>query len=140
MRAWQCLGHKGAELHSRIPAPQVLNRRQTLSARSSLKRLAEAYTNTSSAGNGVTPHIGKPVLDPTHWDGLVSAPAPQYHREPAQPLAPNRLRLFSGTSNPVGTVSHKSRWILFLVLSLRGLYDEACLCRRCPRKLRTTWD
>ncbi len=77
-------------------------------ARSSLKRLAEAYTNASGAGNGVTPHTGKPVLEPAHWEGFMSTPAPQYYREPAQPLTPNRLRLFSGTSNPVCNLSREA--------------------------------
>ena len=71
--------------------------------RAGVAQSAEAYTGT---GNGVTPRSGKPVLEPAQWDGGFVANASQLYRTPAQgvlPMAPNRLRLFSGTANPVST-------------------------------------
>ena len=81
-------------------------RAERLVGRAGVARSAEAYTVT---GNGVTPRSGKPVLEPSQWDGgFVSTPS-QLYRAPAQaalPMAPNRLRLFSGTANPVSPEQH----------------------------------
>ena len=93
-------------IFSNLLRTQTIDRGHALTARSSLKRFTEAYTSTSSSGNGVTPHTGKPVLEPAHWDGFVAVPSSQFQREPAQGLQPNRLRLFSGTSNPVRIASN----------------------------------
>lgn len=68
-----------------------------------VQRSSEAYTVTS---NGVTPRSGKPVLEPSQWDGGFVANPAQVYRAPAQgvgAMAPNRLRLFSGTANPVSS-------------------------------------
>ena len=56
-----------------------------------------------SASNGVQLSVNgsKPVLDASQWDALPLAPAPSYPRSRASVPVPNRLRIFSGTANPV---------------------------------------
>lgn len=55
--------------------------------------------NSSGSGGAAT----KPVLETHAWDATFSQAAQLTHsyRGPKMPVPPNRLRIFSGTSNPV---------------------------------------
>ena len=69
----------------------------------------------AASSNGVSPATGssssssssnatKPVLETHAWDTTFSKAAQLTHsyRGPKLPVPPTRLRIFSGTSNPVG--------------------------------------
>lgn len=94
-----CVGRQRYQ-DARTIGLQKVGSDERLVGRAGVARSAEAYTVT---GNGVTPRSGKPVLEPTQWDGGFVANTSQLYRAPSQgavTMAPNRLRLFSGTANP----------------------------------------
>ena len=45
----------------------------------------------------------RPVLEPLRWAdaALIPPPSAAYARPKPAPMLPNRLRIFSGTANPV---------------------------------------
>ena len=62
--------------------------------------IAESLHASSNGVNASTP--ARPVLDSHAWDATyMQAPLAQPYRPPKLPQAPNRLRIFAGTSNPV---------------------------------------
>ena len=60
-----------------------------------------------AVSNGVRPYSNgsKPVLDASQWDALAPIPSPSYARTPQGAMVPNRLRIFSGTANPVSRLA-----------------------------------
>ena len=76
----------------------------------------------TASSNGVSPSSSgpggaatKPVLETHAWDATFSQAAQLTHsyRGPRMPVPPNRLRIFSGTSNPVRacSLSAGSQWL-----------------------------
>ena len=66
---------------------------------------ARANGHSSNGVGAVRPYVStsKPVLDASAWEPHTLNPSTQlYPRTQPMPVVPNRLRLFSGTANPVG--------------------------------------